>query len=429
MSETMETIIFLSNGAAVSVFGALLSASFCDCLRSRKNQIIFWCGMALLLIPQGLVYLFWSAELRVKLYPLIFHLPLALLLYILTRKLLWPVAAILSAYLFCQIRRWFALLSAAVLPGGAVTQELAELVITLPLLLFLLRFASPAIRQIMACPVKTQCQFGLIPAVYYAFDYLTRVYTDLLYIGEPVVLEFMPFICCVAYLVFLLYNHTEERKRQQLRQIQSNLDLELSQAVQEIDALRASQAMTVQYRHDLRHHLQYLSNCIANGQEERAQRYISSVCGEIEAQQVRRWCENEAANLILSAFAGRAEKAGVKMDVQGALPAAVTVSDGDLCVLLSNSLENALDACQPLAQAGEECVISVSLRFAEKTGKFFLSVTNPCKTPVRFQRGVPVSSRPGHGIGVQSICAIVERYGGGYQFLLEDGRFILRLFL
>ena len=197
----------------------------------------------------------------------------------------------------------------------------------MPLLLFLLRFAPPAIRQIMACPVKTQCQFGLIPAVYYAFDYLTRAYTGLLYSGDPVVLEFMPFICCVAYLVFLLYNHAEESKRQQLRQIQSNLDLELSQAVQEIDALRASQAMTIQYRHDLRHHLQYLSCCIANGQEERAQRYISSICGEIEAQRVRRWCENEAANLILSAFAGRAEKAG----------------------------------------------------------KFFLSVANPCKTPVRFQ--------------------------------------------
>ena len=108
---------------------------------------------------------------------------------------------------------------------------------------------------------------------------------------------------------------------------------------------------------------------------------------------------------------------------------AVTVSDGDLCVLLSNSLENALHACQPLAQAGEECVISVQFRFVEKTGKFFLCVTNPCKTPVRFQRGVPVSDRPGHGIGVQSICAIVDRYGGGYQFLLEDERFILRLFL
>lgn len=425
----MRSLIPLLNGTAVSVFGALLSASFCDCLRSRRNRLIFWGGMALILLFQGVAYLLWSPSLHWRLYPLIFHLPLLILLHVLTKKLLWPLTAILSAYLFCQIRRWIALLSAVLLPGDGITQELAELIITLPLMLFLLHFASPAIRQVMNYPVKTQCQFGLIPAIYYGFDYLTRIYTDLLSSGQPVVLEFMPFICCVSYLSFLLHNSAEERKRQELQQIQINLDLELSQAVQEIEALRESQAMAVRYRHDLRHHLQYLSSCVANGQLERAQSYISSVCGEIESQQVHRWCENETANLILSSFAGRAEKDGVKFHVQGALPAAVAVSDGDLCVLLSNSLENALHACQPLARAGEECAISVQLRFAEQTGRFFLSVANPCKTPVRFQRGIPVSDRPGHGVGVQSICAIAARYGGGFQFLVEDGQFILRLFL
>ena len=56
-------------------------------------------------------------------------------------------------------------------------------------------------------------------------------------------------------------------------------------------------------------------------------------------------------------------------------------------------------------------------------------VTNPCGEAVRFENGVPVSGEPGHGIGVQSICAIVERYGGACSFQVEDGQFILRLFL
>ena len=425
----MEILIPLLNGTAVSVFGALLSASFCDCLRSRRNRLIFWCGMALILLFQGVAYLFWSAELHWRLYPLTFHLPLLLLLYALTKKLLWPLTAILSAYLFCQIRRWIALLSAAVLPGEEIIQELAELVITLPLLLFLFHFASPAIRQVMNYPVKTQCQFGLIPAIYYGFDYLTRIYTNLLSSGQPVVLEFMPFVCCVSYLSFLLHNSAEERKRQELQQIQLNLDLELSQAVQEINALRESQAMAVQYRHDLRHHLQYLLSCIENGQTERAKDYISGVCAEIEARQVRRYCENEAFNLILSAFAERAEKIEVEMDVQGSLPALISVSDNDLCVILSNALENALHACLPLAAAEIACTISVEFRFHDQNGTLFLQIVNPCQEEVRFEKGIPVSGQPGHGIGVQSICAVVERYGGGCTFLLEDGQFILRLFL
>lgn len=306
-------------------------------------------------------------------------------------------------------------------------QEIIELVVSLPLLLLLLRFVSPVVRHLSGYSVKTQCQFGVIPALYYGFDYLTRVYTDLLSSGEPVVVEFMPFVCCVAYLAFLLYNFSKEQTQSQLQEVQKSLGIQLTQAVREITALQESQALTRQYRHDMRHHLQYLSACIENGQEELAQAYISSICKEIEAQKVQRYCENEAANLILSAFAGRAKKDGIDMNVQGALPAFIMVSDSDLCVLLSNALENALHACLPFAMAGTAC--SIDVQFYERKGKLFLQVTNPCGKGIRFEKGIPVSDQAGHGIGVQSICAIVQRYGGIYSFVVQNGQFILRLSL
>ncbi|MCH5270836.1 MAG: GHKL domain-containing protein [Lachnospiraceae bacterium] len=423
------TLITLLNDAAVSIFGGLLSASFCGIFSTRKNCRIFWVSMILMLIPQGAVCFFWSADFQRRMYPLILHLPLLILLYILTGKRLWPTISLLSAYLFCQMRRWLALLAAAVLPGAELTQKLAELAFTLPLLLILLRFIAPAIRQLANRPVRTQCQFGLIPALYYGFDYLTRIYTDLLSSGSPVVVEFMPTVCCAAYLVFLLYNSAEERRHNLLQQMQDNLQLQMSQAAREISDLRESQAMTVKYRHDLRHHLQYLLSCIENGQSERAKSYISGICAELEAQQVRRYCENEAVNLILAAFVKRAERAGIQIDIRGALPSVVSISDNDLCVILSNALENALHACLPIAVEGTDCTISVEFRFRTQSGRLFLQIINPCREEVRFEKGIPVSGRPGHGIGVQSIRALVARYGGDCQFLLEDDRFILRLFL
>lgn len=429
MNQITETALSMLNDVVVGVFGVLLSFSFGGALRSRRNRFILLCCIVLMMFFHWLMYSVWSVELGSRLYPLIVHLPTVLLMCYFTKKPLWSVVSVLCAYLFCEIRRWFALLAAELLNGSDYTQKAAELIITIPLLLFLMRFASPAIQQLMDYPVKTQIQFGLIPAIYYAFDYLTRIYTDLLSGGSPVVLEFMPFVCCVAYLMFLLYNLAEERKRQRLRQIQSNLDLQLSQAVREITQLRESQTQAVHYRHDLRHHLQYLSTCLEDGQDERALSYISDICREIEAQKVCRYCENEAANLILSSFAGRAKKSGIDMEVHGSVTDDVTVSDNDLCVLLSNSLENALHASLPLAESGEVCVISVRFRFVQATGKLFLQITNPCRGDVKFENGVPVSSQQDHGIGVQSICAIVERYGGCYSFSLENGMFLLRLSL
>ena len=421
----MNALLALLNGGAVTIFGSVLSAAFCGALRKRQNRFLFWGGIALILLIQGVVYFLLDAETVQHVYPLLTHLPLVLLLYVLSRHLLWPTISVLTAYLCCQLRRWLALLAVVLASGGSMLQDIVELIVTVPLLLLLLRFVAPAVRRLADHPVKLQCQFGAIPALYYAFDYATMVYTDLLTSGAPVVVEFMPFVCCGAYLVFLLHNSSEEQKRSQLQQVQKGLDLQLKQSVREISALRESQALARQYRHDLRHHLQYVSSCIENRQEGQAQEYISGIFQEIESQKVQYYCENEAANLILSAFDARAKAEGIVMNVQGTLPSFIMVSDSDLCVLLSNALENAIHACQAFAAEGTACTIDI--QFFEREDKLFLQVKNPYKGQVRFEHGLPVSDRPGHGIGVQSICAIVQKYGGVCTFLTRDKQFILRL--
>ena len=423
----MNLWIPVLNGFAVSIFGSVLSASFGNALVTRRSRCIFWCCMTLLLLLQGWMYVRWDAAFYRSIYPLVVHLPLVLLLCILTHKLLWPVVSVLTAYLCCELRRWIALLAVAVFSKGSLMQDVVELIVTIPLLLLLLRFAASAVRQLSDSSATVQLKFGVIPALYYGFDYLTRVYTNLLQSGNLAAAEFMPFVCCMAYLVFILYHSDKKRMENQLQQVQKSLNLQLTQAVREIDALRESQTMAGQYRHDLRHHLQYLATCLENGQTNKAQNYILGICEEIEAQNVQRYCENEAANLILSAFAGRAERAGISLNVQGALSAFILISDSDLCVLLSNALENAIYACRPMAAVGTRCEIDVQIY--ERRDKLFLQVMNPCRNTVRFEHGIPISDRLGHGIGVQSICAIVERYGGIYSFSVQDGRFILRLSL
>ena len=102
----MSFWLSLLNDIAVSLFGSVLSASFCDALATRRNRRLFWSCMALITILQGVVYSIWSADFLRYIYPLIMHLPLLLVLWLLTGKLLWPLISILSAYFFCELRRW-----------------------------------------------------------------------------------------------------------------------------------------------------------------------------------------------------------------------------------------------------------------------------------------------------------------------------------
>lgn len=424
----MSTLIPFLNDWAVSLFGSVLAACFCSALSTRRNKWIFWVSMALIPIVQSWIYYLWDGGFLRKIYPLLVHIPLLIVLVVLTHRVLWPVISIFTAYLCCQLRRWVALLVVALLGGGELLRCGVELLATLPLLLVLLKWAAPTIAQLGSYPKKTQCLFGAVPALYYVFDYATRVYSDILLRGDPVAVEFMPFLCCVAYLVFLLHYSSVERAKLQAEQVQNSMRLQLTQAVREIDALRSSQALASRYRHDLRHHLQYVSSCIENGQADQAQQYISGICREIEAQRVERFCENEAANLILSAFAGRARRAGLDFQAKGSLSAILPVSESDLCVLLSNALENALHASQPLAAQGQAGGIDV--QFYERGQLLFFQITNPCRPEaVHLVKGVPVTDQPGHGLGVQSICSIVAKYGGVTDFSVQGETFVLRLSL
>ncbi len=420
-------LIYVLNGAAVGVYGMILAASFCDILWTKQKKLAMAGGMAVILLFQGLVYFYINSAAITYLYPAITHIPLAVLLCILSKKCLWSIISTLTAYLCCQLRRWIALLVVGIVSGDLMVQNIVELVVTLPLLFLLLRFVAPSVRSLSRETTAVQWRFGMIPALGYGFDYLTRIYTDLLSEGAPAAVEFMPFVCSVAYLMFVLRTSEEKKMRSRLEQTQDSLNLQMAQAVREIETLRKSQQTASTYRHDLRHHMQYLLACVENGKTEQAQTYIHEVCSEIEANKVTVFCENEAANLIFSAFASRSEENGIPMKIQAQIPQIIPVSESDLCVCLSNALENAMHACKKVKEKGADASIEVTAY--EKNGKFFFQCINSCEADVAFSHGIPVTDEPGHGIGVRSICAIVERYRGLYSFEVRDGSFVLRLSL
>ena len=417
--------IYLLNFLTVSVFGMILAAAFCDITWTRGKCFFLGGSLAAILIFQGSVYFFMDMSLAQSLYPLTTHLPLALVLCVLSRRRLWPFISVLTAYLCCQIRRWAALFITALFAGGPVTQSMAEMAVTLPVLMSLVWLAAPSVRSVSGGTMFAQCQFGLIPAIYYGFDYLTRIYTDLLLEGVMVAVEFRPFVCCMSYLAFILHTSAANRVRMELEQTQNSLNIQVVQAVREIEALRESQQKTSVHRHDLRHHMQYLLSCLENGRTEQAQAYIQNVCSELEANKVTVFCENETITLICSAFVRRAEKYGISIAIRAVVPPVVPVSESDLCVLLSNAMENALHACQRMKKKGAEGRIEAEM--FERKGKFFVQVVNSCDEEPSFVKGVPVTDVPGHGIGVRSICAIVEKYGGIYQFQVLEGRFVMQV--
>lgn len=420
----MTEFLFRIEYLFVCLFGTVLSAAYCDVPRSRKNKIIVCIAPFVLLAVIFLCYPIFSQDFWKKACPLVLHVPLVILLVCLTRKISWSVISVATAYLCCQFRNWIGLFAAALLGGSNTVFIWTKILITFPLLAFLVVFFAPVVRSYRKRPLASQWIFGGVPILYYFFDYFFVVYTDLLYRGTPVVLEFMPFVCCLTYVIFIFLISDEEKKRIELEKLQNSLNMAVSHSVREIEAMRESQNLASQYRHDLRHHLQYIASCLENGQLDMAKNYIKNISSEIEAQKVRVFCENESANLILSTFAAACEKGGTQFNVDARLTSVLPISDKDLCVILSNAIENAINACNELPPYIEKII---DVKTYEKNGRLFLQITNTCKDNVAFNGRLPIASKAGHGFGTKSILGIVESHDGLYNFSVKDNRFTLQI--
>ena len=131
MSTPFAGALSLCNLASVGIFGIVLSAAFCELEWTRQRKLLLAGCTVLMLALQGIVSLWWSTSFARYLYPVITHLPLVILLVAMTRKVLWSLIAVLTAYLCCQLRRWAALLVIALFPtGGTALQNATELVVT-----------------------------------------------------------------------------------------------------------------------------------------------------------------------------------------------------------------------------------------------------------------------------------------------------------
>ena len=121
-------LLYVTNGAAVGIFGMVLSGAFCDIHWTKEKREFRVGSIFVLLAIQGVMYLLAGAATIRYLYPVITHVPMCIALYILTKTRLWTVISVLTAYLCCQLRRWVALFIMAVFVNSETVQNVTELI-------------------------------------------------------------------------------------------------------------------------------------------------------------------------------------------------------------------------------------------------------------------------------------------------------------
>lgn len=243
--------------------------------------------------------------------------------------------------------------------------------------------------------------------------------------ARAIMLAMTAFIPLVAWLLYHIAWRVMSRVAEaaKLRQEVALLGME----ERRFRDLQAYVAETRVLRHDSRHHLLAIRGMLAERKLEELDAYVEQLADAEELGQHPALCANAAVDALAAHYDAAARARGVRVSWDLALPEALPIPESDVCSILGNLVENALNATENLPE---------EMRWVEAASQevtpaaLGIVVRNPYEGAVTFgEDGLPATDEPGHGVGLSSVAATVERYHGGIDAQAKGGVFSVGIVL
>ena len=181
------------------------------------------------------------------------------------------------------------------------------------------------------------------------------------------------------------------------------------------------------WRHDFRNHLQLLKSYAQKGDLAAVQAYLAELEQDLSRVDPAVKTGNTMADAILNSKISLARSKGVPVRADARIPVKLSISDLDLCVILGNLFDNAIEASVKLPESQR----LIRLYMDMKGSQLYISFTNftAGKKMVKREGRFATTKGAGHGLGLMRIDSIVERLDGYVNRNSEDGAFTTELLL
>ncbi len=256
-----------------------------------------------------------------------------------------------------------------------------------------------------------------------AFVSLSGANPSLYFLGSQLcmLLLIICFIQAVLELISAMAEQDAELQASALREMYAAENLEI---------MRQSQEETRRQRHELRHHLVALDEFLSQNMDERAGEYVKKLLAETESLPSDNYSEHLVINAVAGHYLNMAKAEGIRVDTDIKTGTELPLGDGELCVLLTNVLENALEACSRMKQE-QDRFISLSV-FSDGEHLLINCENSTSDVTAPSPDGTIKSSKKDeadHGYGIPAMRRIVEKHYGLMNIACEDGRFSVKITL
>jgi len=230
--------------------------------------------------------------------------------------------------------------------------------------------------------------------------------------------------CILAICMIYLLLRMKEIQREREYTAQQNQILEKN-----YQTAKQSYESNAKLYHDMRNHFSLIQSYLADGKISEAREYLQKLSGDTTIYSIDQWTGIEAVDYILGQKIGVARQHGIETIIHAEYPKDCKIDPVDLCTILTNLLDNAIDACSKQPN-GAEKKIMVTIRRIHQF--IIIRIANSSIAAPIVRNGGFVTSKQNqkqHGWGIQSVKSAVEKYQGTIKFDYGDSLFTVSVMI
>lgn len=194
-------------------------------------------------------------------------------------------------------------------------------------------------------------------------------------------------------------------------------------------AMLAKNEETRRFRHDIQSHLICLNELAHRGDVSKVKDYVSGMEGQLlEIKNITYSVGNDVIDAVLNYYISLLDKE-VKVDVNGKCPDNIRINRVELCTIVSNLTQNAVEALNK-TECNERYLKIV---VANNNNYMKFEVINSApeadkkETLVNGLMATTKADKENHGIGMRNVKETVEKNGGDFRINVGNGEFVVKV--
>lgn len=181
-------------------------------------------------------------------------------------------------------------------------------------------------------------------------------------------------------------------------------------------------------KHDMKNHLISMQGLLQEKKFEELEKYINDIRKNVESKMILISTGNTIVDSILNEKYAMAHENQIHMDIKVGIEEDIDMELTDLCIILSNSIDNAIEACERIEDPDKR---KISIGCHYRAGYFLYEITNTMKeervSKLKNKISTIKKDKKNHGFGIGNIKQSVSKYDGEFKTSSGDFQFTLQV--